>query len=76
MHYRLERCEMALPKVFEVRVLQSLLCAQSLIGIISTELSDQVNTATGGMLHEWRNTTSSIVREVELHVAGLAVDSG
>ena len=72
----LKRREIAVPKVFEVRVPQSLLCAQSLIRIVSTELSDQVNTATGGMLHERRNTTSSTVREVELHVAGLAVDSG
>ena len=55
-------------------MLQSLFCIQPLVGVIGTELSDEVNAATGGVFHERSYATTSGVREVELHVSRLATE--
>ena len=51
---------------------QSLLGVQSLVGVVGAELGDEIDTATGGLLHEGRDATAGSVGKAELHVARLA----
>ena len=52
---------------------ECLFCGEPVVGVVGTELRDEVDAGLGGVLQQGGNPGARLVGEVEFHVPGLAV---